>query len=111
MIVGLLVLLASAWAAQCTPQDTAIHTARGSTFERDFRAEGGLFVSRSEFVDAVVRVSGLSHGCAECFGNVYICGWNECKAPCITNGPRCSSCLLRRGCTAALDACTGWPSK
>jgi hypothetical protein len=107
LLVVLLVGLATALSPRCGESDAAIYRAQGDTFERRFRALGGLFVSRSEFVDAVVRISGLSHSCADCYGGAYDCGWNECKGSCMIQGARCTACLVQGGCTAALSECTG----
>jgi hypothetical protein len=109
LLVFLSLLLSATYAisVHCDAHDAQIYREQGDTFEHRFRPLGGLFVSRSEFVDGVRRVSGLSASCASCFGAQYICVWNNCKGACIMEGPSCDVCRQREGCTAELAQCTG----
>lgn len=107
LLLLLFFLIATATATRCNANDATIHRAQGATFPRRFRALGGLFVSTAEFVASVSHITGLSKRCASCFGDIYDCTWDNCKYACMSEGPKCTHCLRERGCSAALEACTG----
>lgn len=93
---------------KCNHHDVQIFRRDGAHFEAKFRALGGMTVSQSEYVDAVAHASGLTRPCAECYGEAYMCGWNNCKWECSTAGPSCDKCLQEADCIEECDKCTGF---
>lgn len=51
---------------------------------------------------------GLTADCADCYGNVTQCGFDNCAADCAADpdGQLCRDCVSQN-CDAALDVCTG----
>lgn len=96
---------------QCDAADRQIWRTHGRTWPHEFRALGGLWVSRASYEDSVHRLTGLTRACATCYGGAYICGYDHCKWACMTEGASCDACLERTGCIAECDACTGFAHK
>lgn len=93
---------------KCTnPSDKAIHQRRGSEFEKLFRSFAGVFVTQSQYETKIQEATGLSATCASCYGDIYICGWQNCKMGCSASGEPCHVCLKDAGCTDALNKCRG----
>jgi len=92
----------------CTLTDDAIHARIGNTFAARFRSFGGLTVSKAAFEEHVRKDTGMTALCAACYGNAYICGWDDCKSDCWNTGAECDACLIRYHCTQDVVACTGW---
>lgn len=98
----------AAAATRCTLADRAVFAEEGATFPVRFRALGGLTVSRARYVSEIVDETGLSAGCAECYGDAYMCGWNHCKWPCRSASEACDACLTRNRCIEQCERCTGF---
>ena len=94
-------------ASLCNSDDRAIYAHRGAEFPALFRSFGGISVTKSAFVARIQRETGLSAQCAQCYGDAYICGWNNCKWNCVTAGSDCDSCLKGHACKSTCDTCTG----
>lgn len=92
--------------ANCNSKDYQIYKTKGADFPHKFRALGGAFVSKSSYETAVAEVSGLSPSCARCYGDAYICGWNNCKWDCATESKQCQVCLTNNKCIEDCDLCT-----
>jgi hypothetical protein len=56
--------------------------------------------------------TGLSTGCADCYGAWAGCGAQSCVPECAgdVGSPPCLDCLAAAGCTAIFDACFGGPA-
>jgi len=52
---------------------------------------------------------GLSEGCADCYGGVTQCIFDNCIGQCAVDpdDPACVTCQADNGCDTALDSCTG----
>lgn len=90
----------------CNATDRIIYAKRGHTFAKVFRSFGGFSVSKSAYQKAIVDFMHLSPTCAECYGQAYICGWDNCKMKCAMAGSRCDKCLGKAGCIDACNKCT-----
>jgi len=58
------------------------------------------------------RATGLSAGCANCYGEAAACGAAFCTFACAggdLNSPPCISCRIENGCIPGFDACSGLP--
>ena len=55
--------------------------------------------------------TGLSAGCANCYGEAAACGAAFCTYACVgdLNSPPCSQCRIENGCIPGFDACSGLP--
>jgi hypothetical protein len=93
---------------KCNDQDLKIFQARGSEFPIRFRQYGGFFVTKSSYISALQQNEGLSLSCASCYGDAYICGFENCKMSCVSWGKLCERCLTQYGCKRACDVCTGF---
>lgn len=60
-------------------------------------------------IDAcVVRETGLSNGCATCFGENARCALDRCLVQCAFSSPEaCQRCRVAQGCTEAFETCAG----
>lgn len=94
--------------SKCTAGDRLIYNAAGNTFQSRMRTFGGAFVSKSEYEEQVVKYYGLSAKCSTCYGDAYICGYDNCKWSCFTEGEKCDICLVEHGCIRAVSKCTGF---
>lgn len=112
--VLLLLLVAAAVAAvhrprdkRCNAADEAIIARLGDTFEARFEDFGGLFVSKASYEYKVQRAVGVSPLCSTCFGDAYICGWNNCKMDCATSvsSSACKQCLRSHQCVQNCEKC------
>ena len=92
----------------CNSNDHAIYSLRGSKFPELFRPLGGPFTSKAKFEMGVMELTGLSHACAQCYGDSYICGYSHCKWDCSSAGNSCDACLLDNECTQKCAQCTGF---
>lgn len=111
MIALLIFCISFAVAFRCNDADYAIYRAKGSTFSTLFRSYGGLFTYQSTFEESVVQGTGLSSTCATCYGDSYICGYNNCKYKCALAGNSCTRCLDAAQCIRACDECTGFNAR
>lgn len=92
----------------CTAADRRIWVAKGAQWPHQFRDLGGLFVSKSSYEESVRQLTGLSEPCSQCYGEAYICGYDNCKWSCSSEGPSCVDCLTNAHCISRCDACTGF---
>jgi hypothetical protein len=104
----ILLFIVAAVASSCNKRDFAIYERIGPTFEERFRSFGGLWVSRDAYVDKIVNQVGLSRTCASCYGDAYICGWDNCKSACFRAGSSCTACLEAAKCIAECKKCTNF---
>lgn len=95
-------------AAACTERDRLIYRAKGTTFQHMFRSFGGLWTSRARYEDKVRIATGLSRACSSCYGEAYVCGFEQCKWDCMEEGDECNKCLAKEGCIDACNKCTGF---
>jgi hypothetical protein len=93
---------------KCSIQDKHIYRRMGREFSHRFRAFGGVTVSKSSYEEAVRHATGLSVPCSQCYGDAYICGYNNCFWSCSTEGASCDACLKKEGCIEACNKCTGF---
>lgn len=95
----------------CNHNDREIYKTKGKDFPDLFRSFGGLFVSQSSYEDKIKKETGLSALCARCYGDAYICGFDNCKMACALQlNTRCKDCLSDHDCTQKCDECTGFTS-
>lgn len=95
-------------AGKCNKQDRAIWTREGHTWSHTFRSFGGIWVSQSSYEEKVRDATGLTQGCAKCYGDAYICGRSNCKWSCMTEGVACDACLTEQKCIENCNKCTGF---
>lgn len=59
--------------------------------------------------DCLVTQTGLSQGCADCFGALSGCTVSNCFSECSINpsSPECLACLEAAGCTSDFGTCSG----
>jgi len=88
-----LFLVSVAVAGVCNTHDKSIYSLKGSTFPTLFRSFGSIFVSKSSYEDSIVTQVGLSRSCAVCYGDAYICGYDNCKMMCAVASRHCDACL------------------
>lgn len=106
--MGLILLFISVAWALCNSNDLKIYQTNGHLFPALFRSFAGVTVSKEAFELQVVRETGLSAQCAQCYGSAYICGWQKCKWACLQTGRTCNTCLREESCTTNCDECTGF---
>ena len=104
----LLFVAAALGSVRCNDADRAIYARDGDTFPARFRSFAGVTVSKSSYESQIVRATALSASCASCYGEAYICGWDNCRWSCVTAGASCNACLGSSGCVSACNACTGF---
>jgi hypothetical protein len=104
-----LLLVTQTLAVRCTTADKAIFDRVGASWPRLFRSFAGLTVDKSTYERSIIDVTGLSHPCASCYGDAYLCGYEHCKWSCITEGPSCDACLREENCLQTCASCTGFP--
>lgn len=108
-LLALLVIVTEA--GVCNHNDREIYKTRGKDFPDIFRSFGGLFVSQSSYEDKVKKETHLSAPCTRCYGEAYICGFDNCKIACALKlNARCKDCLSTYNCTQKCDECTGFTS-
>lgn len=93
----------------CTnPADEAIFMSV-DVEDRVGECAGDCFGARDCTTECVVRETGLSMPCAQCFGDVSQCTVDNCAFRCFGGGdsPDCMACRDEAGCTAAFEACSG----
>ena len=105
ILFSLIVAATAAAVTRCNANDKLIHRRIGHTFEKRFRNYGGLTVSEAQYVNKIVKRTGLSKPCAQCYGAAYICGWNNCKTACITASSYCTECLTKAKCISRCKKC------
>ena len=105
ILFSLIVAATAAAVTRCNANDKLIHRRIGHTFEKRFRSYGGLTVSETQYVSKIVKRTGLSKPCAQCYGAAYICGWNNCKTACITASSYCTECLTKAKCISRCKKC------
>jgi hypothetical protein len=112
LLLGWLLLETSAATSgdifRCDANDMKIFEKDGATFTSRFRSFGGMFVSKSDFEKKVSQATGLSAQCASCYGDSYICGYDNCKWKCAMEGDSCTSCLHAAHCIETCNRCTGF---
>jgi hypothetical protein len=96
---------------KCTSEDALIHKKIGHEFSHRFRAFGGMTVSKSSYEASVRQDTGLSTPCSQCYGDAYICGYDNCFWSCSTEGASCDDCLKKEGCIKNCNECTGFVLK
>jgi len=94
---------------KCNLEDLKVYLDHGKDFPQRFRMHAGMFVTRSQYVEALHENEELSIPCAECYGTAYICGWGSCKMDCMSQDKICNKCLLDHKCSQACNKCTGFP--
>ena len=59
--------------------------------------------------DCLVQKTGVSAACAQCYSDTFDCLVANCLPECVQNPAalKCLNCLKEKGCTAALESCTG----
>jgi len=93
----------------CNDHDKDIYRILGPQFKSLFRSLVGWWPpSRETYITNVQTVSGLSMYCATCYGDAYICGYNNCKLACLTAGNACDKCLELYECAQNCNKCTGF---
>lgn len=92
----------------CLDNDRRIYAKSGDTFPFEFRKLGGFSVSKTAYEEAISNKFGISQSCAVCYGNAYICGWDNCAVQCAFAGQMCSKCLDEAKCVQNCDICTGF---
>ena len=90
----------------CSRHDAHIYKKMGASFPTKFRKYGGLMVSREKYIQKIVKHIGLSETCAACYGDAYICGWDNCFWDCKTDNPSCDACLKEKECIQNCNKCT-----
>lgn len=108
MKILLLFFITLTLGAFCNPSDREIFNQKGHTFKTLFRSYGGTWVYQNEYEQKIVKNVGLSAMCAKCYGEAYICGWNNCLWPCRSAGPACDACLTTEHCISNCNTCTGF---
>lgn len=110
LVLPILVLLfvGLSQGSKCNVQDRLVYKQIGETFPSKFRSFGGWSVSKSSFESSVREYAGLSKPCSECFGDAYICGYNNCFWSCSSAGETCNRCLIEEKCTENVNKCTGF---
>lgn len=108
ILVLILAVAAAATTNNCNAQDKRIYREKGSEFPTLFRSYGGLTVTRAAYERRIVEEVHLSASCASCYGAAYLCGWNNCKWACASEGMLCDGCLVDHSCIQACDACTAY---
>lgn len=108
VFLSLLAITYGVSTSMCTAEDHAIFRRIGHTFEHVFRPFGGVTVSKRGFEMEVTRAVGLSESCASCYGDSYICGWDNCKRACIFESTMCTACLVENQCVERCRVCTGF---
>lgn len=94
---------------RCNANDKKIFKKDGATFtSHRFRAFGGMFVTKSAFEKKISQETGLSAQCASCYGDSYICGYDNCKFRCAMEGDSCTTCLNAAHCIETCNRCTGF---
>lgn len=109
ILLLLFIVLVSSIKRNCTPRDFRIHAARSKEFKSLFRTFGGLWTTRTGYIDKIVEHVGFSHACASCYGDAYICGFDACPWVCRKEGTVCDQCLERNACISNCNKCTGIP--
>ena len=104
----LLVLFFVLGLSVCTENDRLIYKQIGHTFSSEFRKFGGIFVYKEDFEQEVISKTNLSPQCAMCYGEAYICGYDNCKWRCITENESCTNCLISAKCIDNCNKCTGF---
>lgn len=108
MYLLLLILFIICGGGTCNQADFAVYAKHGAEFPFRFRQYGGLFVDRDEYIEAIRVNEGLTKECATCYGDAYICGWNNCKLSCVLQDEVCDTCLINHQCKQDCDKCTGF---
>jgi hypothetical protein len=59
----------------------------------------------------IAGATGLSSGCASCYGEAAACGAAFCTSSCVgdINSPSCVACRVENGCIPGFDTCSGLP--
>lgn len=108
LFLFLFLVLSTSRPVQCTLRDSLIYYRYGHVFPRLFRSFAGMSVTKSAYEKRIVKETGLSKECATCYGDAYICGWSNCKWPCVSAGHACNVCLDEYKCTTDCNECTGF---
>lgn len=108
LVLVLCILVSMVLGAQCNKKDKQIFKRIGHEFSHRFRAFGGVTVSKTSYENAVHKATGLSTPCSQCYGDAYICGYNNCFWSCSTEGSSCDNCLQNEGCISSCNKCTGF---
>lgn len=60
----------------------------------------------------VKNQTGVSNGCAQCFGEIAECAIDNCVSACATNpaAPACLACQQNAGCVQTFNECAGIPA-
>ena len=53
---------------------------------------GSIFGENTDCINSCFVDMGFTPGCAPAFGNMGECGYEKCKAPCISGDPYAPSC-------------------
>ncbi|KAF4677518.1 hypothetical protein FOL47_000906 [Perkinsus chesapeaki] len=95
---------------KCTPSDVNVIQNSGKFNEFVYDCSYKTWGSGSRTSTCVQNGCGISPGCAACFGQSTSCG-GSCAWKCAIFGKPsdqgCQNCLNSKGCTKALEACTG----
>jgi hypothetical protein len=108
ILIVLIFLAEVSFGAKCNTKDHQIYKHIGGTFAHRFRAFGGMTVSKSSYEASVRQDTGLSVACSECYGDAYICGYDNCFWSCSSEGESCDRCLKNEGCIKKVNVCTGF---
>lgn len=108
ILVSLIVLSWGKEEKKCNKEDFRIYSRTGSTFPHRFRAFGGMTVSKASYESSVRSATGLSIPCSECYGDAYICGYENCFWSCASEGTSCNQCLINEKCIEKVNTCTGF---
>jgi len=62
----------------------------------------------TSITSCLVAITGVSEGCATCYGALMDCMFSHCEAVCQEGEtPQCNECLTKNNCVSAFDTCSG----
>jgi len=102
------VLMITGFTPNCNKRDFRIFKKKGQTFPQTFRSYGGMTVSKQNYEQSIMDNFHLSKSCSVCYGNAYICGWDNCLWKCREDSIECNTCLQNAGCIKNCNKCTGF---